>query len=170
MKRQCIALLMFALAACGRAQQHAATTPAHEVRATIPAPGTGPDAKTPFAAVRRAIDPTSMQAAEDLVRGLVRLINAGKFDEAYMLLGPGAPSRAEFDREFAGYTKVTDGAAGNQEGAAGSIYVSVPLSFSDRAGRKRDATAVLRRVNDVPGSTETERRWHIERIDWTPAG
>jgi hypothetical protein len=25
---------------------------------------------------------------------------------------------------------------------------------------------VLRRVNDVPGSTEAQRRWHIERIDW----
>jgi hypothetical protein len=26
---------------------------------------------------------------------------------------------------------------------------------------------VLRRVNDVPGSTEAQRRWHIERIDWS---
>jgi hypothetical protein len=24
---------------------------------------------------------------------------------------------------------------------------------------------VVRRVNDVPGSTEAQRRWHIERID-----
>jgi hypothetical protein len=24
----------------------------------------------------------------------------------------------------------------------------------------------LRRVNDVPGSTGEQRRWHIERIDW----
>jgi hypothetical protein len=24
---------------------------------------------------------------------------------------------------------------------------------------------ILRRVNDVPGSTEAQRRWHIERID-----
>jgi hypothetical protein len=27
---------------------------------------------------------------------------------------------------------------------------------------------ILRRVNDVPGSTEPQRRWHIERIDWKP--
>ena len=25
---------------------------------------------------------------------------------------------------------------------------------------------ILRRVNDVPGSTEAQRRWHIERIEW----
>jgi hypothetical protein len=30
----------------------------------------------------------------------------------------------------------------------------------------RSATAIVRRVNDVPGSTEAQRRWHIERIDW----
>ena len=27
------------------------------------------------------------------------------------------------------------------------------------------ADIILRRVNDVPGSTEEQRRWHIERID-----
>ena len=31
---------------------------------------------------------------------------------------------------------------------------------------RRPANIVLRRVNDVPGSTEAQRRWHIERIDW----
>jgi hypothetical protein len=29
----------------------------------------------------------------------------------------------------------------------------------------RDASIILRRVNDVPGSTEAERHWHIERIE-----
>jgi hypothetical protein len=31
---------------------------------------------------------------------------------------------------------------------------------------RRTATVTVRRVNDVPGSTEAQRRWHIERIDW----
>ena len=35
---------------------------------------------------------------------------------------------------------------------------------------ERRATAVVRRVNDVPGSTEAQRHWHIERIDWKEAG
>ena len=31
---------------------------------------------------------------------------------------------------------------------------------------RRSADVILRRVNDVPGSTDAQRRWHIERIDW----
>ena len=117
------------------------------------------------------IDPKSNAAAEELVRGFVRLINSGRLDDAYMLLGPNAPPRSDFDRQFAGYShlRANVGAAGDQEGAAGSIYVTVPLTISAESGGKhveRSADAVLRRVNDVPGSTEAQRHWHIERIDW----
>jgi hypothetical protein len=28
-----------------------------------------------------------------------------------------------------------------------------------------EAKMILRRVNDVPGSTEAQRRWHIERVE-----
>ena len=66
------------------------------------------------------------------------------------------------------------GKPGDMEGAAGSIYITVPVIFygktkaADRSGAAADV--ILRRVNDVPGSTEAQRRWHIERIDWkTPA-
>jgi hypothetical protein len=117
------------------------------------------------------VDPKSTRAAEDLTRSFVSLLNTGKLDEAYMLLGAGAPPRSDFDQQFASYSnlRVSVGAAGDQEGAAGSIYVSVPLTISgviDGRRASRSATAVLRRVNDVPGSTEAERHWHIERIDW----
>ena len=118
------------------------------------------------------VDPQSTQAAVDLAQGFVGLINEGKFDEAYMLLGPNAPARREFDARFSSLSdlKATIGSAGDQEGAAGSIYVSVPLTVSGRSNGQRvsrAATLVIRRVNDVPGSTEAQRRWHIERIDWT---
>jgi hypothetical protein len=56
------------------------------------------------------------------------------------------------------------------EGAAGSIYVTIPAVFygdgKDRQPFRKSADVILRRVNDVPGSTEEQRRWHIERIDW----
>ncbi|HEX6859047.1 MAG TPA: hypothetical protein VF138_02440 [Caulobacteraceae bacterium] len=52
------------------------------------------------------------------------------------------------------------GEPGRQEGAAGSIYLEVPAMIGDQA-----VTLVLRRVNDVPGSTPEQRRWHVERID-----
>jgi hypothetical protein len=165
-------LAMLALAACGRSEDRRAAHVANRAQPIVPAPGTGPDARTPLAPVKPAIDVRSTEAAEQLVRGFVLMLNEGKFDEAFMLLGPNAPPRADFDRNFTRLSdlKVTQGRAADQEGAAGSIYLSVPLMVSGTAERKRvdrSANAVLRRVNDVPGSTEAQRRWHIERIDWT---
>jgi len=145
----------------------------HEAREER-APEVYPERQTPSNPQPRpapTIDPKSNEAAEELVEGFVRLLNAGRFNDAYMLLGPNAPPRPQFDERFKGYSSlsVSSGAAGLQDGAAGSIYVSVPLKISGRLrGQQvdKDGTAVLRRVNDVPGSTEAQRRWHIERIDW----
>jgi hypothetical protein len=62
------------------------------------------------------------------------------------------------------------GDLGEPEGAAGSIYVTEPVTFYGRKNGggdyRRPATVTLRRVNDVPGSSAEQRRWHIERIDW----
>ena len=62
------------------------------------------------------------------------------------------------------------GNLGEPEGAAGSIYVTMPVIFYGdcTSGQpfRRSADVILRRVNDVPGSTDAQRRWHIERIDW----
>jgi hypothetical protein len=173
-----VAAFVLLAAACSKQPAQEITEPANafqnETAAPIPPPGTGPDARTPLAqptATKPTIDPKSSEAAEELVRHFAALLNGGKFDEAYMLLGPGAPPRGQFDRDFSRYSdlKVTPGSAGDQEGAAGSIYVSVPLTVSGEANGKRasrSGTAILRRVNDVPGSTEAQRHWHIERIDW----
>ncbi len=128
----------------------------------------------PVPRLQPAIDPRSSEAAELLVGGFVNLLNQGRFGDAYMLLGPGALPRAQFETDFASFSnlKVKADAPNDQEGAAGSIYLSIPLTISGRlSGRdvKRHATAIARRVNDVPGSTEAQRRWHIERIDWNRA-
>lgn len=119
------------------------------------------------------VDPRSSEAAADIARGFVDLINRGRFDEAYMLLGPGAPPRADFDRQFSAYSdlRATLGTPGDQEGAAGSIYLSIPVQLTGRQHGKRvdrSLDLILRRVNDVPGSTEAQRHWHIERIDAHP--
>jgi hypothetical protein len=175
-----LCLLAVALtSSCGpqrqpRERTRDATAPA------LPAPSSPPivaNTETPrpkTAAKQAAIDPKSSEDALDLVHVFVDLLNRHKFDEAYILLGPGAPPRGDFDRQFSRYAdlKVAAGAAGDQEGAAGSIYLSVPLTVSGTLDGKhvsRPATAILRRVNDVPGSTEAQRHWHIERIDWGSA-
>ena len=91
-----------------------------------------------------------------------------------MLLGAGAPPRKRFDQWFEPFSNLdaTIGAAGDEEGAAGSIYLSVPLTIRGRLGDReteRSAITIFRRVNDVPGLTQAERHWHIERLDWNGA-
>ena len=60
-------------------------------------------------------------------------------------------------------------APGDVEGAAGSMYVTVPVRFQPTSvpgnARPRNGEVTLRRVNDVPGSTEAQRHWHIDHID-----
>ena len=58
------------------------------------------------------------------------------------------------------------------EGAAGSSYVDIPFRLY---GRLKDGkpfnqvgTVTLRRVNDVPGSTEEQRSWRIYKIEMQP--
>jgi hypothetical protein len=136
-----------------------------------PRPGE-PARETPSGTARQpTVDPKSNAAAEELARSFAHLLETGKAGEAYMLLGPSAPPREKFDADFERIRnlRVSVGDAGDQEGAAGSIYASVPLTITGTLeGRQvnRSAKAVLRRVNDVPGSTQAQRHWHIERIDW----
>ncbi len=50
---------------------------------------------------------------------------------------------------------------GMSEGAAGTLYYTAPVILIDGA-RRIEGEVVLRRVNDVPGATAEDRRWHIE--------
>lgn len=78
---------------------------------------------------------------------------------------------AAFLRRYIGLgrPRVILDAPGPIEGAAGSLYVTVPVRFAATPApghsRDRHGEVVLRRVNDVPGSTAAQRRWRIERID-----
>ena len=151
-------------------QERPAEPPKNETVAPVPISTPAPP-PPPAPALKPAIDPKSKEAASQLVRGLVEALNSGRMGDAWMLLGPNAQTRKEFEARFARYAslKVTAGAPGDEEGAAGSIYLSVPLTVAGSVSGKHvsdSATAILRRVNDVPGSTEEQRRWHIERIDW----
>jgi hypothetical protein len=169
-------LSIMALASCG--PRHQRQEPATNGNSPVLPEPSAPPAVTnreapPLKPARSVptVDPKSTEAAVELVQSFVNLLNQGKFNEAYMLLGPNAVPRSEFDRSWTlvDHRKVSVGTPGQQEGAAGSIYLSVPLHLSGTSNGRpidRSATAIVRRVNDVPGSTEAQRHWHIERIDW----
>jgi hypothetical protein len=169
--------LLMALISCGPQRQP--QVPANNSESpTIPAASAPPAVSNsetlPAATAQPAVDPKSTDAARALVATLADLLNQRKFDQAYMLLGPNAPPRTDFDRHFSSFSelKVSVGKSGDQEGAAGSIYLSVPVTIAGVSNGQRvnrSATVMLRRANDIPGSTEAQRRWHIERIDWEDA-
>jgi hypothetical protein len=168
-----------AVAACNQtpSQQPSpnAVQPANEAAPAIPPPATGPDAKTPLSEPKAAIDPRSAEAAGQVVQHYGALIEQHRMKEAAALWGS-ADSASDFSVQLRRYPEVhlEIGKPGDMEGAAGSSYVTVPATFygKDENGARfrRTAEVILRRVNDVPGSTKAQRRWHIERIEWKDAG
>ncbi len=113
------------------------------------------------------IDPKSIEAAGQVVQNYGALIEEGRLAEAAKLWGDPAIA-SDFARQLRPGTHLEIGDLGEMEGAAGSIYTTVPAIFYGDTFRK-PAQIVLRRVNDVPGSTEKQRRWHIERVEWGEA-
>jgi len=114
------------------------------------------------------IDPKSVEAAGQVVQNYGALIEQNRLDDAAKLWGS-AEAAAAFQKDLHPSTHLQIGDLGPAEGAAGSIYTTVPVVFYGDTFRK-PGNIILRRVNDVPGSTEAQRRWHIERIELNNAG
>ncbi|MBV8688270.1 MAG: hypothetical protein JOZ90_16065 [Alphaproteobacteria bacterium] len=139
----------------------AACTPAAEpaARRTVP--------ETP-------VTDTGAEGAAAVVRAYFGLIEAGRPAAARRLWSGGGDgsgkTEADFAADLARYAayRAEVGAPGAMEGAAGSSYVEVPVRLhgrlKDGSPFSRDAVATLRRVNDVPGATAEQRRWHITDI------
>jgi hypothetical protein len=136
-------------------------------------PGGLPDDRTPVSEARFTTDST--QGAANVVQTYFAHIGAGAHGQAYGLWADdGAASnlmREQFIASFGRYYQYDAqiGAPGPIEGAAGSMYVSVPVQLYGRLRTgepfHQRGEATLRRVNDVPGSTETQRLWRISRIE-----
>jgi len=117
------------------------------------------------------------KGARNVLLSFARAIELKQFDQAWALLSPADKakwSRARFAAMFADLGKITVAIpTGEMEGAAGSSFYSAPVTITadDKDGRpvRIEGKAVLRRTNDVPGSTEAQRRWHFETLtlDWT---
>ena len=129
-----------------------------------PAPSTAPEQRTSLPEPKGVIDPKSVEAAGQVVQHFGALVESNRYIEAGKLWGD-ADAAARFVKGLRPGTHLEIGDLGTTEGAAGSIYTTIPVIFYG-SGYRKPADVILRRVNDVPGSTEAQRRWHIERIDW----
>lgn len=143
---------------------------------TPPAPGTPGGLPASAAPPEEdAIDPKSPQGAAQVVQGYYGLLEERRFDDAQDMWNEqgaiGSEEDDAFARRFRNFSEIhaNVGAPGQIEGAAGSLYVVVPVQVYGRLAangkpwyRLRQVT--LRRANDVPGSSKADRRWHIESI------
>jgi len=173
MKTNPAVALLALLTACPQPPEQQATTNASSSARPAGANATqsaAADGRTPIAEPKGTIDPKSAEAAGQVVQHFGALVEQKRFAEAERLWED--PSRARAlstelrdDREV----HLEIGAPGDPGGAAGSIYVTVPIRLygvgAGGAAFSRSAAVTLRRVNDVPGSTEDQRRWRIQSID-----
>lgn len=157
--------------------------PVNDVAALPPVepapPGTPdglPDDRTPIS--EAPFSDTSAQGAANVLQTYYALIDEHRYLDAWRLWGndgqASGMSAADFAASFDLYAdyRAQIGAPGRIEGAAGSLYVQVPVALYGRL-RSGEAfhgagQATLRRVNDVPGSSAAQRRWHIEAIGIRP--
>jgi len=130
-------------------------------------PGGLPDDRRPVS--EAPFTTTSAQGGADVVQTYFALIESARYAEAWKLRR-GAERESAFARSFQAYDSYHGlvGAPGRIEGTAGSLYLEVPVQIYGRRkdGREvhQDGVAVLRRINDVPGSTAEQRAWRIEEL------
>ncbi len=122
----------------------------------------------------------SEQAAVQVIRNYYSAIAHQDYPQAYSAWGHnGDDSQQSFEQFKQGFkntasTRVEVGEPSSPSGAAGSIYIQVPVTVTATTlnGTKQQfrGTYVLKRINDVPGSTATQRQWHLYSADLTPVG
>lgn len=114
------------------------------------------------------------KGARNVLLAWARAVENKRFGEAYAQFGEGGPqngmSAAEYATQFGRCRKITVALSdGQMEGAAGSSYYTAPTTLSCELvtgnTEKWTGDAVLRRVNDVPGASAAQLRWHMVSAD-----
>jgi hypothetical protein len=113
----------------------------------------------------------SPAAARAVVERYYSELDRGRYAAAYRLWsGEGRASGKSFRTFAAGFgatqrTTVRTGVPSAAEGAAGSVFVTVPVRvdavLKDGTRQHFAGRYILRRVNDVDGASPEQRHWHI---------
>ncbi|MEL7782406.1 hypothetical protein AAG607_05130 [Citromicrobium bathyomarinum] len=112
------------------------------------------------------------KGARNVLQSFVRALELKEFDQAYGLMRGQArdsTSGADLTEQFADFGTISVSAPGGQlEGAAGTTYYSAPITITGSNGQELTGEIVLSRVNDVPGASADQLRWHIRQFDVEP--
>jgi hypothetical protein len=121
-----------------------------------------------------ASDDVTPAAARQVVVDYYAAIEAGKYAEAYVLWSDqGAASGQTLDQFSGGYANTQSiraivGEPADEEGAAGSRYIEVPVQLAarqrDGSERRYDGRFTLRAVM-ADGSSQEQRRWHLSSAE-----
>jgi hypothetical protein len=167
-------LLCFLACSCGssEAPPHAADAERDAVSRAPPPPLEPPapgqpgglaDDRTPVSEARFTAE--SAQGAANVLQTYYALIEAGKYVEAFRLREPSeGVTLKRFAESFDRFSEyhANIGAPSEPQGAAGSLYVEVPVQLYGRLKDGRPfsnaGTVTLRRSNNVPGGG---REWRI---------
>ncbi|BAY66208.1 hypothetical protein NIES22_63210 [Calothrix brevissima NIES-22] len=133
---------------------------------------------SPVSATANTADSQLKQAAVRVIRDYYNAIARHDYKQAYSAWSEnGAASKqsfAQFQQGFANTASVAVkvGEAGRLEGAAGSLYINIPVTVTavttKGTPQRFRGSYVLRRVHNVPGSTPEQRQWHIYSANITP--
>lgn len=135
--------------------------------APIATPATAGPERTALAEPKLKIDPKGPDGAGQVVQRYASLIEQGKMAEAQTAWGKGIEQGVLAPARLAALHGVhfEVGKPYDQEGAAGSIFIMVPLTLTatDKAGKpvRYAGPITLRRVNDVDGASAAQLRWHM---------
>ncbi|MFT4055288.1 MAG: hypothetical protein QM681_12345 [Novosphingobium sp.] len=163
---------LLALAACGKAGEDPAVldSASADVDATDAVVDVGPvdgatSAPNSSASTLDTGALTERRDPERLLRYYVSAVRIGDWDAGASAWSLDAQMTAQkLQGEFGGAKPRLAVGKGDMERAAGSLYYEAPIvvDFGDGRPSKR-GTIVLRRVNDVPGASEQQLNWRIER-------
>jgi hypothetical protein len=134
--------------------------------------GCAPEGSAP-ALMRQPVE--QAKTPDELLRAYYGAIDRRDWRAAYRAWGgDGAASGQSYD-EFKATLETTKATVmeiigpERTEGAAGSIYATVPVvvrvDLKDGTRHNYAGNYVVKRVNDVPGATPEQLRWHIESAD-----
>ncbi|WP_017301152.1 hypothetical protein [Nodosilinea nodulosa] len=166
-------LLIALLSACNAPQAAPPPSASGPVAAPAsPAPGT-PESTPASTAPKPSGDESSLlqQEAVQVIRNYYSAINRRDYSAAYALWqGDGIASQQTLEQFERGFTDTVSvavdvGDPGPVDGAAGSLYIEIPVTVTAVTGggtpQRFRGSYVLRRVNDVPGATPEQLQWHL---------
>ncbi|MED5524604.1 MAG: hypothetical protein VX447_07630 [Pseudomonadota bacterium] len=111
--------------------------------------------------------PGSPEAAEALVQTYYQAIASQDLKLAFGFWEHPRQSFINFQQDNANISAIEVSFTGEPqtEGAAGSIYITLPVSlaihYKDGSNGKAKGNVVLKRVNKVPGATEQQLHWQL---------